>query len=294
MAHVSRFQHPLAEPLEQGISVVVPAYNSETSLPELAARLQAVLKTQAGPYELILVNDGSRDRTWPVIQALAARHGFVRGVNLMRNYGQHNALLCGIRLARYPDKEQHGFWRNLSSQVTKLVLQSAMGAETARRVSAFRAFRTAVREGFADAPGPFIAIDVLLTWGTNRFAWIPVREDRRKFGRSTYTVRKLIVHAMNLMTGFSTLPLQVVSLLGFGCTVFGVLVLTYVLGRYLIHGGQVPGFSFLASTIAIFSGAQLFALGIFGEYLGRVHARTMERPAYAIDELTATRDEAAA
>jgi len=74
MAHVSRFQHPLAEPLEQGISVVVPAYNSETSLPELAARLEAVLKTQTGPYELILVNDGSRDRTWAVIQALAARH----------------------------------------------------------------------------------------------------------------------------------------------------------------------------------------------------------------------------
>jgi glycosyltransferase involved in cell wall biosynthesis len=328
MAHVSRFQQPLAEPLERGISVVVPAYNSETSLPELAARLEAVLKTQAGGYELILVNDGSRDATWAVIQALGARHGFVRGVNLMRNYGQHNALLCGIRLARYaititmdddlqhppeeiprllatlqqgpavvygtPDREQHGVWRNLSSQVTKLVLQSAMGAETARRVSAFRAFRTAVREGFADAQGPFIAIDVLLTWGTNRFAWIPVREDRRKFGRSTYTVRKLIVHATNLMTGFSTLPLQLASLLGFACTLFGVLVLTYVLGRYLIHGGQVPGFSFIASIIAIFSGAQLFALGIFGEYLARVHARTMQRPAYAIDELTATRDEAAA
>src|SRR5690606_7580574 len=98
---------------------------------------------------------------------------------------------------------------------------------------------------------------------------------------STYTFRKLVRHAINMITGFSVLPLRVASLIGFVLALFGVLVLVYVVGRYLIEGGVVPGFPFLASIIAIFSGAQLFALGIIGEYLARIHFRTMDRPVYA-------------
>src|SRR5207245_11109197 len=89
-------------------------------------------------------------------------------------------------------------------------------------------------------------------------------------------------HALNMMTGFATLPLQFASLVGFVFTLFGVGVLVYVVGRYLLEGTSVPGFPFLASVIAIFSGAQLFALGIIGEYLARIHFRMMERPAYAV------------
>jgi undecaprenyl-phosphate 4-deoxy-4-formamido-L-arabinose transferase len=94
-----------------------------------------------------------------------------------------------------------------------------------------------------------------------------------------------------MMTGFSVLPLQLASLMGFGFTLFGLLVLVYVMGRYLIEGGTVPGFPFLASIIAIFSGAQLFALGIIGEYLARMHFRMMERPAYTVREHTADSDQ---
>ena len=86
-----------------------------------------------------------------------------------------------------------------------------------------------------------------------------------------------------MMTGFSTIPLQIASVVGFAFTLFGLLVLAYVIGRYLIEGGTVPGFSFLASIIAIFAGAQLFAIGIIGEYLARMHFRSMERPTYVID-----------
>lgn len=234
----------------------------------------------------------------------------------MRNYGQHNALLAGIREAQYsvivtmdddlqnppeeiplllaklhegydvvygtPAREQHGPWRDLASRVTKLVLQSAMGAETARKVSAFRVFRTQVREAFANYQGPFVSIDVLLTWGTTRFAAVSVRHDPRRIGKSNYTFRKLVTHALNMMTGFSVLPLQLASLMGFCFALFGLLVLVYVLGRYLIQGGSVPGFPFLASTIAIFSGVQLLSLGIIGEYLSRMHFRIMEKPTYVI------------
>jgi len=298
------------------ISVVIPVYNSEGTLTELVARLERVLPGVSTCFEVLLVNDGSRDHSWDVIRDLAEQHDWVRGINLMRNYGQHNALLCGIRAAAYeivvtidddlqhppeeipklleklaegydvvygtPQKEQHGLWRDLSSQVTKLALQTAMSAETARRASAFRAFRTQVRDSFANYQSPFISIDVLLTWGTTRFTAVTVRHDPRRVGVSDYTFRKLVVHALNMMTGFSTLPLQLASLIGFAFTLFGFGVLVYVIGRYLIEGGSVPGFPFLASVIAIFSGAQLFALGIMGEYLARMYQRTMDRPVYVV------------
>jgi hypothetical protein len=125
-----------------------------------------------------------------------------------------------------------------------------------------------------------------LTWGTNRFAAIPVRYDPRRIGESQYTFRRLVTHALNMMTGFSILPLQLATLMGFAFTLFGILVLAYVMSRYLVHGVNVPGFTFLACIITIFSGAQLFALGIFGEYLARIHFRMMERPSYVVRSST--------
>ena len=307
------------------ISVVVPVYNSDSILPVLIERLEPVLGAASYQYEVLLVNDGSRDGSWEVIQKLVAQHSWVRGINLMRNYGQHNALLCGIRAARFetivtmdddlehppeeiltllakleegfdvvygfPEQQQHGLLRDLASELTKLALRSSMGAETARHISAFRAFRTRAREAFADYHSPFVSIDVVLTWATTRFAAIQVRHDARLEGVSNYTFRKLFTHAMNLITGFSTLPLQVANLLGLSCTAFGGLILLYVIGRFLLYGTSVPGFTFLASIIVIFSGAQLVALGIIGEYIARMHFRMMERPTYTVREQLLSRDE---
>jgi undecaprenyl-phosphate 4-deoxy-4-formamido-L-arabinose transferase len=96
----------------------------------------------------------------------------------------------------------------------------------------------------------------------------------------------LFRHAMNMMTGFSTLPLQLANLMGFLCTAFGGIILVFVVGRFLLYGTSVQGFTFLASIIAIFSGAQLLALGIIGEYLARMHFRTMEKPTYCVQTAT--------
>jgi len=307
---------------KSGLSVVIPVYNSAEALRPLIQRLGAVLDQTGGEYEAILVNDGSRDNSWAVVRELAGQHPWVRGICLMRNYGQHNALLCGIREARFdtiitmdddlqhppeemgkllaklgegtdvvygvPEQETHGLFRDLASIITKQVLQGAMGAEVARNISAFRAFRTVIRDAFANYQSPLLSVDVLLTWGTTRFTAVRVRHEPRRIGQSNYTVVKLIRHALNMMTGFSALPLQVASIVGFAFTLFGLAVLAYVLGRYLIQGGSVPGFPFLASVIAIFSGAQLFALGVIGEYLARIHFRMMDRPAYTVREMAGT------
>ena len=299
-----------------GLSVVVPVYRSEAILPELVRQLGEVLPGLAENHELVLVNDCSPDGSWQVIEQLTAEHVWIRGINLMRNYGQHNALLCGIRAAQFgvivtmdddlqhppeeipkllavleqgydvvygrPAQEQHGLMRDLASLSTKLALENVMGAEIARQVSAFRVFRREVWKAFDQYEGPFVSIDVLLTWGTNRFAATPVRHEPRRQGTSGYTFRKLVTHTMNMMTGFSTKPLQVASLIGFCFTLFGFGVLLYVLIRYFLQGAPVPGFPFLASIIALFSGAQLFALGIIGEYLARMHFRSMQKPPYVV------------
>jgi glycosyltransferase involved in cell wall biosynthesis len=186
----------------------------------------------------------------------------------------------------YPEHEQHGFLRDIASWLTKLALRKSMGAETARHVSALRAFRTQARDAFASYHSPFISIDVVLTWATTRFAAVQVRHDPRQTGASNYTLGMLFRHAMNMMTGFSILPLQLANLMGFLCTALGGIILVYVVGRYLLAGTSVPGFPFLASIIAIFSGAQLLALGIIGEYLARMHFRMMERPTYTIRKET--------
>jgi undecaprenyl-phosphate 4-deoxy-4-formamido-L-arabinose transferase len=161
-----------------------------------------------------------------------------------------------------------------------------MGVKIARRVSAFRVFRRHLVRAFADYHSDFVSIDVLLTWATTAFAAVPVRHEPRASGTSNYTFGKLILHALNMITGFSVLPLQLASLMGFFFTLFGFGILVFVVGRYLVVGSPVAGFPFLASIIAIFSGAQLFAIGVIGEYLARMHFRSMDRPPYVVRETT--------
>jgi undecaprenyl-phosphate 4-deoxy-4-formamido-L-arabinose transferase len=234
----------------------------------------------------------------------------------MRNFGQHNALLCGIRAARGdvvvtldddlqnpPEeigklldelergydvvygvraREAHSLARNLASQVTKLVLQNAMGADTARKITAFRALRTALREGFAGYSARFVSIDVLLTWSTTSFGTVVVAHEPRTVGESNYTFGKLMTHALNMITGFSVIPLQVASVLGFAFTLLGFMLLLALLVFYLLRGSPVQGFTFLATSVATFSGVQLLALGMMGEYLARMHSRIMGQPAYVV------------
>jgi len=304
----------------KNLSIIIPTYNSEDSLKELSNRLYIVLENLTDSYEIIFINDSSTDSTSQILDSLSNSNPNISQIELNKNFGQHNALLCGIRQAKYdlivtldddlqnppeeipsllekldqgfdvvygyPKIEKHGIFRNWASVITKMALKTTMGVENAGNVSAFRVFRTELRDSFSDYKGSFISIDVLLSWGTNSFSAIPVNHDQRAEGKSNYTVRKLINHALNMITGFSVLPLQVASLMGFVLAIFGLLVLIYVVGRFLLQGSPVPGFPFIASIIAIFSGAQLLAIGIIGEYLARIHFRTMDKPQYFIRQKT--------
>jgi glycosyltransferase involved in cell wall biosynthesis len=298
------------------ISVVVPIYKGEMLIEPLVAQLSQTLPAFTEKYEIILINDGSPDNSWTVIQNLTNKYECVWGIRMMRNYGQHNATLCGVRLARYeitvtmdqdlqhqpediplllakleegydvvygaPKKLPQGFWRNLMTASIKQILASVIGLPSVRNVSAFRAFRTNLRDAFVNFQSPSLILDVLLSWGTTRFTSVPVNIAQAE--RTSYNFRMLVRTAMLILIGYSTLPLRFASWIGFAMTIFGLGVFVYVLFVYF-SAGSIPGFPFLASIIALFSGAQLFALGIFGEYLARMFDRSMDRPTYVIDKM---------
>ncbi|MDD2818511.1 MAG: glycosyltransferase family 2 protein [Candidatus Nanopelagicales bacterium] len=303
-----------------GVSVVVPVYKSSATLPELIARIDRVLRPLAD-YEVILVDDGSADNTWETIAQLAGQSPKVRGLRLGRNFGQHSALVAGVRAARYgrtvtldddlqnppeeiprlldamqlqgadviygvPQKTEHAFYRRLASRITRTALGSGLGVDSAPELSSYRAFHTDIRDAFSGDLGSGVSLDALLTWGSSSFGSTSVQHDPRSNGASNYTFPKLLRFAIDTTTGYSTVPLRLASLLGLAAGFLGFVVLLWAILRPMITGESVPGFPFLASIIAIFSGAQMLTLGIIGEYLARMHFRIMRKPTYVVAEET--------
>ena len=298
-------------------SVVIPVYRGEATVEPLVERLGKVLPSAAEQFEVLLVNDGSPDDSWAAIGRLASRYPWVRGLRLTRNYGQENATLCGILessfsvIATMDDDLQHSpedlprllakldqdydvvygvarirqqvWWKRLLSAAVKRVISLSVGIPEIRGMSTFKAFRGEIRETYASIGGPDVTVDVLLSWMFSRFATVEIEESPRTEGVSNYNLMKLIRVALRILTNYTTIPLRLASLLGFLFTFFGFLVFVYVLAVYFTEG-SIPGFSFLASVLTIFSGVQLFALGIIGEYLARVFERSSGRPRYAILE----------
>ena len=307
------------------LSVVIPVYNSQETLDELTTRLKTALDAIGLEYEVVLVNDGSHDKSWETICRLTQQNPQIKGINLMRNYGQHNALLCGIRQANneiivtidddlqhppeeihkllerltddcdvvfgVPNKLPHSWWRNQFSVLTKRILAYVMGVKYMRDNSSFRAFRSRLRNAFDKYQNPNVLIDVLLSWGTTRFSTVYVDEAPRVSGQSNYDFIRLVQVGLTMLTGFSTAPLRFTSMLGFLFTFLGFCIFVYILAVYFLVG-SIPGFPFLASIISLFSGMQLFALGIIGEYLARVFDRSIDRPTYVIGEVVQRAEEA--
>jgi undecaprenyl-phosphate 4-deoxy-4-formamido-L-arabinose transferase len=185
-----------------------------------------------------------------------------------------------------PLKTNQPFSRRVAGKGIRKILGSGLGAESAPELSSFRAFRTASREAFNADLGINVSLDALLAWGNSRFGSVSVQHNVRGHGRSNYSLRKLLKFSIDTITGYSTVPLQVASVLGFLTALFGLCVLFYVVAFPLINGQSVQGFPFLASTIAIFAGVQLLTLGVLGEYLARMHFRIMRKPTYFIAEMT--------
>lgn len=300
------------------ISVVVPVYNSTWTLRQIVQRTSQALR--GTEHEIIFVDDGSKVETWDVISSLSVEYSNVVGIRLGRNFGQHAALIAGIRQARFPitvtmdDDLQnppeeipvlvqalqqhtfdviygvpqivsHSFWRKIAGNMIRRVINSTLKVNEAIEFSSFRAFRTDLRHAFTGQLGPGVSVDALLTWGTVSFGSVKVEHAPRVEGRSNYTVRSLWSFAIDTVTGYSTLPLRIMATLGFLTSLFGLLLMIFFVLVPFLQGVSIQGFPFLASTIILFSGIQLITLGVIGEYLARMHFRIMNKPEYVISEV---------
>jgi undecaprenyl-phosphate 4-deoxy-4-formamido-L-arabinose transferase len=308
------------------VSIVVPCYRSAATLPALVARVNEVMPRAVTAYEIILVVDSSGCGTWEVAYDLAQRHAPVRAIQLARNYGQHGALVAGVRAARYdfvvtmdddlqhpPEEipvllaeltdgvdlvygvaveEEHGIVRSLASRGVKAGMSVAMGVNSARDASAFRAFRTFLRNGFDLVSGPHVSVDVALSWTTTRITAVKVRMDERTQGTSGYTLKTLLRHTLNMVLGFSTAPLRLVTYLGFAVGAAGLALFARLIWLYVTGSTTVAGFTTISAMVAVFSSVQMIAIGMLGEYVGRIHSAGMGRPTYVIRERTDGADEA--
>jgi undecaprenyl-phosphate 4-deoxy-4-formamido-L-arabinose transferase len=304
---------------------VIPVYRSANVLSELVQRLRAVLEHDRLSYEIIFVDDASPDNSWVVLKELQAKFpDRLVAIQLMRNFGQHNALMCGFRSARgkfiitmdddlqhppeeipkllqaveqsqadliygAPNRRQHKRWRNVGSLIVTAFYRMVFHSRV--QPSAFRALRREVVDAILTYSLNYTYIDGLLAWNTQRIGEVEVEHRARAAGRSGYSVGKLLVLAFNLFTNFSLLPLQLVSLGGFLAAAGGLMAASYYLLRYLLAQIEVPGYASVIIAILVLGGLQLLALGIHGEYLGRLHLNVNRKPQYSVRSLlTAVRE----
>lgn len=302
---------PNVKPL---ISVVVPVFNSKNTLQELVHQVGSALGEQC--YELFLVDDGSHDDSWNTIVSIAAMNNFVHGIQLMRNSGQHAALVAGIRATSgevivtldddlqhppseipkllsaldrdvdlvygYPNIVNQTKMRKLVSVFVRSVFRRLFGIRNANLYSSFRAFRSSLKVGFDKYLGDQLSIDPILDWTTDRVSFVSVEHHVRKFGSSNYTFRILLKFFNTTVLLYNQAPLRVAVRVGIVSSVAGLSATLYFIARTIISGSEVPGFPLLASMITFFTGIQLGLIGILGRYLGTIHFRTMNRPTYVV------------
>jgi len=297
-------------------SVVIPVYNGENTLEELTIRISKVMDSLEPPYEIIFIDDSSRDHSWNVLSTLRQKHPHLRCFRLTRNYGQQNATMCGFMKATgkyvitldddlqnppetipalieeiqkgfdvvfgiYEHKKHRLYRRWGANLVNKFY---ALTFKSEHRVSAFRIMRSELSKSILDYDLNYTYINGLLSWYTDRISHVLVPHKDRAIGKSGYTIKKLLALSLNVMTNFSILPLQIASLVGilFSCLGFGMGVF-FVIKRLLL-GSSVSGFTALIASISFFSGMILFFLGIIGEYLGRIHLNINHKPQFCIRE----------
>ena len=297
-----------------GVSVVIPVYRSSATLRPLTERLLRVLHQTGRSFEIVFVDDSSPDNSWEVLCDLQrgdATH--IVAVRLMRNFGQHNALMCGFRHARgefvvtmdddlqNPPEEipklieaitstgmdlvygkyagkQHASWRNAGSWLVNAFYRTVFKSD--RAVTSFRIIRHELLESIFSYNLNFTFVDGLLAWNTQRIGDVVVEHHARGTGRSGYSIAKLSLLAFNLFTNFSLLPLQLVSAIGFIVACGGFVCAFFYLIRYFLSGITVPGYASIIIAVLGLGGMQLLSLGIIGEYLGRLLLNVNRKPQY--------------
>lgn len=304
------------------LSIVVPCFNEEACLPELHERLTAAARRAAkNDYELVLVNDGSRDGSWPIMQRMAADDDHVVAVNLSRNHGHQLALTAGLDLCsgdtiliidadlQDPPEllpEMLKAMRAEAADVVYGVRRSRSGETAFKRATAHGFYRILSRATEVNIPldaGDFRlmsrrALDALLAMPEQaRFirgmvAWIGFRQlpfpyDRQErfAGATKYPLAKMVRFALDALTGFSSAPLKLASHAGLALSVGSLLLILYIAYAWLA-GQSIQGWTSLMLVVVVLGAVQMFVLALMGEYIGRLYNEAKRRPLYIVQEVT--------
>ena len=293
------------------LSIVVPLYNSAPTLPMLIDGLCAV--PVEGGLEIVLVNDGSRDATEATaLKLIAGCQVPVTFLSHSRNFGEHNAVLAGLRASRGEfvitmdddmqnppsevpkllelaqrekrdvvytiyDQKKHARWRNWGSWLTNVFADWSIDKPRGLYLSSFRCISRFVVEEITKSSTPYPYIDALIFQVTQNVGVVTVRHDERPSGESGYTLRALLRLWMSMLVNASVMPLRLATLAGIVTSVIGFFSFIGVLINHYIKDEPL-GWASLMSALLIFSGTQLLLLGIVGEYIGRIYLRVSEKP----------------
>jgi glycosyltransferase involved in cell wall biosynthesis len=290
-------------------SIVIPVYRSERLLPTLVERLATTLEEMHAPivgatFEVILVNDCSLDDSWAQIVQLGKQHAWLKGINLRKNAGQHNAILTGLRyaLGKYivmmdddlqhdPGDvpkiiaalkagndvcyakfraKRHAMWKRIGSQFNSIVANRLLNKPKGLYLSPFKGIVRGIRDQMVQFSGPHVYLDGLILSSTNRITTIEIDHYERPDGQSGYSLRKSISLWLKMATSFSIEPLRIASMLGLFFSGFGFLAAVALIVQRFTLNAMPVGWSSLIVSVLILGGIQLLALGIIGEYVGRV------------------------
>jgi undecaprenyl-phosphate 4-deoxy-4-formamido-L-arabinose transferase len=306
---------------EPYLSVVVPVFNEEESLPELLARLSAALQALTRSYEVLLVNDGSRDGSLAIMREAAAHDRQIIVIDFNRNYGQHSAIFAGFDAAhgeiivtldadlQNPPEEigklvakmeegfdvvgsvrikrQDPFFRRLASRLVNRVTSMATGVQLSDYGCMLRAYRSGVVKTLCQSKEISTFIPVLADMFAGRVTEVPVVHAERLKGQSKYSLWKLVRLQFDLMTSFSLWPLRSTMAIGVMTALASMVVAVVLIAGRLIEGHEwaVSGVFTLFAVLFFFVGVLFFALGLLGEYVGRIYMEVRHRPRYVVRQV---------
>ncbi len=302
--------------MNKKISIIIPVYNSAINLKNFISKLILIISKQFNNFEIILVDDSSKDNSWEVIKDISKLNDtLVKAIQLRKNVGQHNAIFSGLKYcegdiivtmdddgqnppesiekiiseldkgydvcyANYKIKK-HNFFRRFGSYINNLFTSFLFNKPSTLILTSFRCFKKDIKDEILKHKSSFIYIDGLIFSITNNVSQIFVDHKEREYGKSNYTVFKLVSLWLKMATGFSILPLRIAALLGilFSITSFCISI-WLVFFREMTS--QIPiGWTSLIVIILFLGGIQLLALGLIGEYLGRAYLTLNNSPKFS-------------
>jgi undecaprenyl-phosphate 4-deoxy-4-formamido-L-arabinose transferase len=299
------------------ISVVIPVFNEEDNLRELGERLIRTLTAMGRPFEIILVDDGSTDRSWEILTDLNGQYPqYIRALQFHRNFGQHQAIFAGFQAARgqvmvtldadlqnppeeiprlvakleegydtvggWRENRRDSLFRRLPSQLVNYVMSKVTGVKLRDYGCMLRAYRRGVVDSINRCQESSSFIPALANLFSHRVAEIPVGHAERERGKSKYSLIKLLRLNFDLMTGFSNLPIHLVGFMGVTIAFLGLLFGFYLFIRRIFVGPEVEGVFTLFAILFVFVGLNTLGLALVGEYVGRIYREVRQRPRFVI------------